>query len=102
MSTKLLPAEIEKSYEERREHVLEQGQVFEPGTKDALAEDAVFGQITEDGPNYRGVRTPHSYKPRYPPRFLLTPPLASRYRSHRHHDQEHHRVRRVGHAVHPQ
>lgn len=49
------PAEAEKAWVERSEDpALEEGGL--KGVTDAPAGDAVFGEATEDGPNYRSVR----------------------------------------------
>lgn len=48
-----------KPHEEHCERAPGQDEMVPLG-KDAPIEGAVFGQITEDGPNYRGVRLPHS------------------------------------------
>lgn len=58
MSAKV-PAETEKPREEEIEDcALEQGRIDQGGGKDDSIEDAVFGELTQDGPNYRSVRIP--------------------------------------------
>lgn len=50
MSAELHPAAAGKPWEECQENVPEQD------GKGTYIEDAVFGEATEDGPNYRSVR----------------------------------------------
>ena len=54
-----LPAEIEKARESRAERASLQSEVLQADGKNVPVEDAVFGQMTEDGPDYRSVRIPH-------------------------------------------
>lgn len=58
MSAKHQRDDIETRHHER---VPEAAEMFDTDGKEVPVADAVFGEMTEDGPNYRSVRVPRSH-----------------------------------------